>query len=177
MKILPTPARMAVLYIAFSLLLSSCGYNIGRSGYTHSDTPLAQDCEVAIRKELNGNSLPATPLGQVSLRDGGFTTNCDEAEAMRVLREEACQAGANLVYIYQERQPNFGSTCYRCEATLYRVDTTNGLQQMPAEYFESSARASLPPATKENKAAQIIGGVVGGTLGFLFGYWLVGGFN
>ena len=55
------------------------------------------------------------------MHDSGFTTTCSEADAIALLKKEACSVGANLVNITKESRPDMGSSCYRCEAGFFKI--------------------------------------------------------
>lgn len=108
----------SMILLLIMLLGSGCSYRVVRLGYK-ADKEQGMACQPVITKQYFLPDTAARRLGEVRLRDSGFTTKCGEEQALAALRREACMAGANVVKIVREQRPNFGSYCYRCEAVLY----------------------------------------------------------
>jgi len=53
--------------------------------------------------------------------DTGFTTDCSADRVVTILKEQACQAGADVVYVTEWQAPDLSSTCYRATADLIRA--------------------------------------------------------
>ena len=58
-------------------------------------------------------------LGELYVGDSGLTTRCDYNTILDILKEEAFEAGANLIKIKKVKQPDFMSTCYRFTVDLF----------------------------------------------------------
>jgi hypothetical protein len=113
-----TSASFALFFLLIMLMGTGCSYRIVRSGYK-ANKELGAACQPVITKQYFLPDSAARRVGEVRLRDSGFTTKCGEEQALAALRQEACMAGANVVKIVREQRPSFGSVCYRCEAVLY----------------------------------------------------------
>ena len=121
------------LLILVGCLASGCAASVSRIGYERPVAPPvasdpaadAQETSVLLTGDLRvvqGDS--ARLLGRVRYRDGGFSTRCDEASALRLFRGDAESVGANVVLIINEKASDLWSTCYRAEAGLYHVPDT-----------------------------------------------------
>lgn len=60
-------------------------------------------------------------LGTVRLGDSGFSTNCTYNDAIEKARITASKNGGNLLRLIEHKKPNFGSSCDRVTAEIYRV--------------------------------------------------------
>lgn len=119
------------------------------------------------------STIEARHLGEVRLGDTGFSTRCSELEARNILRQEACNVGANLVNITMEQRPNLMSTCYRCSASMYYVDA-DSLQNSQSELLAKADPEAPLEAGKNNTGVQILGYIAGFTIGYLIGYYIIG---
>ena len=118
----------SLILLILASVFSSCSYNITRKNYSN-DIDIRQakatqklgatDCEVIVRRKLEVSKDDVKFLGKMKLREGGATWDCTEADAIKILRTEACFLGANLIIITHESRPNIWSTCYSCDASFY----------------------------------------------------------
>lgn len=108
-----------VLKLALLIVFSSCSHKIVRTGYQVGDKAQGY-CDVPIKKGSLPNTSQVVKLGEVKLKDSGASTKCNEGDAIRVLKDEACYLGADVVVITNEKRPDVISSCYRCTAEFYR---------------------------------------------------------
>ena len=119
---------LVLLIPCFSI--TGYSYKVTRAGYV--DKPVTSPtCEVKLVRNYSFPDSTVTPFGRIGLHDSGFTTTCSEADAIALLKKEACSVGANLVNITQESRPDMESSCYRCEANFYKID--NGKFQIETD--------------------------------------------
>jgi hypothetical protein len=161
-----------ILFPVAILLFTGCNYKIVRSGYK-TDKSQYKTCDVVISKNITV-SEPAKKLGEIELKDGGFTSNCSEAEAVRLLKNEGCAINANVIVITAERRADFGSSCYRCKAAFYQVEGTEMLRG-DSTYSHSNLKIRVN-ADKQRNAAMITAGIVGGLVGGILAAVLFAGF-
>lgn len=154
--------------LAVTMLFSSCSYSIYRHGYLQTNAA-AGDCEVIIRKHVDLKEIQGRRVGSLLLEDSGFTVNCNEEEAREILRQEACSLGADFVHIFEEAQPGFFSSCYRCAATFYDLEDV-AKESVPIE----NSNPFLAAESAKNNSNARLGYIVGAVFGALVGYWLVG---
>jgi len=108
-----------ICFLSLLLTLSSCNYKIIRSGYAPYSGK-TESCEVSITKDLSSRDS-AQKVGTIKLKDTGFTTNCNEKQALEILKEEACSLDADVIHLVEETRPSFSSSCYRCTAEFYKT--------------------------------------------------------
>lgn len=80
-------------------------------------------------------------LGTVKVGDTGFTTKCSYEIVIGKAKEEARKVGGNLLKITKHQAPNFGSSCHRIEAAVYKVPEglfTNLVPDEP-QFFDPDA--------------------------------------
>lgn len=113
---------------------------VSRRGYYPDKSDDKQFCEVSIRgsRTIVPDSL-GVKLGSVKLKDSGFSNNCDESDAMKILQDEACALGADLIVILEDTQPDGLTTCYRCSAVFYRFHDLNTRSLYPTERYYSTS--------------------------------------
>lgn len=162
----------ALFFFAFTLVfLSSCSHKVLRIGYTKTNSEQLA-CQVSISKS---NVVPesAKVMGSIKLGDTGFSVSCSEQKAIQILKKEACSLGANVVLIKSELLPGFLSSCYRCEADFLLIKGIDSSVEQPK--IENNESVNIPPKeySPKDKQKQVLGSIIGGTLGFVLGYTLV----
>jgi len=111
--------------LILTLLLSiGCAPSIKRMHY-RSDIATGRtgspDCDMRI-EEQDGPARSGTLLGTMKIDDSGVSTNCHKRVAMKILREEACRIGADVIVLYNVREPDSRSDCYRVTADFVRQE-------------------------------------------------------
>lgn len=110
-----------VSILVILLLTINFRHQISRIGYrVDTKSLLYVDCKIPIKKfEIIPDSI-ATKIGTIKLSDAGFSVNCSEEDALKILEKEGCAVGADFVNIIKENLPDNESKCYRCKAELYK---------------------------------------------------------
>lgn len=69
------------------------------------------------------NSLPSTAqyLGDLKVKDAGFTTDCEYDRMIQEAKFAARKVGSNVLKVTKVMPPDAQSTCYRIKAELYRL--------------------------------------------------------
>ena len=80
-----------------------------------------ENCHVEFYMEMPADNTTFEIVGRIKLGDSGFSMTCSEADALAILRKEACTLGADIVNITEESRPDFWSSCYRADAVFYRL--------------------------------------------------------
>ncbi|RMH21752.1 MAG: serine protease [Gammaproteobacteria bacterium] len=79
-----------------------------------------KDCDVYVLQEGRHSKPQGIKVGTIHIGDTGFTLfGCDASSVLKKIKERACLAGANLIYITEWKEPDFWSTCYRAKADFY----------------------------------------------------------
>lgn len=113
--------KKVITLILFSLItLHSCSPKIRTNLSTNTYKPLESESEIVV-VEQNGK-VPENSkfIGDLKIGDSGFSTDCGYSKVMDEAKIAARKSGANLIHLTEVKKPNFGSTCYRIKAKLYR---------------------------------------------------------
>ena len=150
-------------------ILTGCGglHNISRTGYA-VESYTKPDCAVYFTRELKSN-VKIESKGSIVLTDKG-SSKCSPEDAFTILRNDACELDANLVVISNERMPDIGSSCYRCDATFYKVDSSFLATNYKTEEFISNE--AIESMTGKSKTASTLLYIGGFGVGFAGG-WLI----
>lgn len=157
------------LVLLISFILIGCGgtHHIARSGY-EIGAYTKQGCSVVFGRELKPN-LNSVQKGSISLTDKG-SSKCSPQDAFDILRNEACELDANLIVISNERMPDIGSSCYRCDAAFYKADSSAITNSYKAdELISPEASEKMTNQSNASKTFLYIGGFA---VGFAGG-WLI----
>lgn len=86
------PFPIACVLLAILMLFSACSHRVVRQEYnqTYDDSYVTKNCNPKFVYPSPELTLPDNFLGEVTLRDKGFSTNCSKADAFEILSEEAC---------------------------------------------------------------------------------------
>lgn len=104
------------------IILAGCSPKI-TSSLTSARPPLSKDVEVTILEADDPVPEKAEVLGQIKIGDTGFTTkNGNYAAVLNIARDQARQAGGNVVKITEHKSPDLFSSIHRIKADILRVD-------------------------------------------------------
>ncbi len=152
--------------LALFLVSMGCSHKITRIGYeqgTGNNAP----CNVVIKNMAEFDDSDIEILGTIKLGDTGFSTKCEESQAIEILRKEACALNADVVNIIEEKRADIWSTCYRVEAEFYKLkDSSKKSEVVPDFDYSDESIDYRVDVDKDNKAAMIIGSILGSLLGF-----------
>ena len=113
--------KKAILLTLFiSTILQSCSPKIRTHISTEDTKPLGSETEILIIKQDEKVPENSKFIGELKIGDSGFSTDCGYTKVMSDAKVTAKKHGANLIYLTEVKKPNFGSTCYRIKAKLYR---------------------------------------------------------
>jgi len=62
------------------------------------------------------------PIGQIEIKDGGLTLQCDYETVKKLAKQEALKLGGNCFVITEHREPNQWRTCHRIKADVFLID-------------------------------------------------------
>jgi len=159
------------LIAVFSLFfIISCSHRITRIGFA-GGAMACDTCQPVIKKMATFNNVPVKKLGTVKLGDSGFSTKCEEPDAILILKKEACAVGADIINITDEKRADVWSTCYRVEADLLKITDSAMRGKITSDPdYQNIALEYRQDQDKDRKTMMIIGGIVAGVAaGLVFG--------
>lgn len=115
--------KMKELVVALMLITfcSACSPRIGTM-ITKTYPALETDSPVEVYMLKQAVPKQSESLGVVSVGDTGFSTKCDSATVIGLIKEKARQSGGNAVLITEYVKPSFwGSSCHQMTATVLKV--------------------------------------------------------
>lgn len=111
---------------AFALLVvAGCAPAVQVTTVEQESGPREQNCQVVMFREGRQERPEGTKIGSIEVGDTGFSINCSAEKVNRILRERACAAGADVVYVKNWKLPSFASSCYRAQADFYKIPSSN----------------------------------------------------
>ena len=120
------------------IVLSGCSPKI-TSSITSAHTSLAKDAEVMVLEIDTPMPEKAEVLGQIKIGDTGFTTkNGNYAAVLNIAKEQARQAGGNVVKITEHKSPDMHSSIHRIKANILRVDDLSALSDDTSDQVVSA---------------------------------------
>lgn len=117
-----------IIYLIFvGTVIFSCSPKVA-SKISSSYQPLTQSQEIAVIEMSQPHPKNAAVLGSIKIGDSGFTTKNGTYEAvLNIAKEQARQAGGNVVKITEHKSPDMFSTIHRIKADILRVDNINDI--------------------------------------------------
>ena len=113
---------VGVLLISIAITLFSCSPTVSTSLSKHYP-PLDYDQEVWVFHLDQAQPKEAVVLGEVKIKDSGFSVNCGYPVVLNKAKLEARKHGGNAIKIIKHKLPHpLGSTCHRITARILRVD-------------------------------------------------------
>ena len=112
--------KIIILPLLISIILQSCSPKIRTQLSSEAAKPLDSETEILIIKQDENVPENSKFIGDLKIGDSGFSTNCGYTKVINDAKATAKKSGANLIYLTEVKEPNFGSTCYRIKAKLYR---------------------------------------------------------
>lgn len=160
-----------------------CSHSIRRYGYEIDKSIEMNDtCQIVFFKEMPTDTLEFKRIGRIKLGDTGFSSNCDEEDALRIIEREACELRADAVNIIEETRPNFWSTCYRAEAEFLKktkatieitgindADTTLG-EILPESYKHNTSSNAVMTRVKTDKKRKVLMALITCGAGLMLGF-------
>ncbi|WP_166963864.1 DUF2846 domain-containing protein [Yeosuana marina] len=132
---------LTILSVGF--LLHSCSPKI-RSSLTDTKFSTIEDNTQIFILGVN-EKIPESSkfVGDLKIGDSGFSTDCGYETVIENAKLTAKKSGANLIQLIEVKKPNFGSTCYRIKAKMYRNLETEKLIDLIAKH-EVKNKSRLP---------------------------------
>ncbi|WP_400193195.1 hypothetical protein [Hymenobacter sp. B81] len=83
--------------------------------------PIAAQEAFLVLKEGEVFDVQGQELGDIRIKDTGFTLSCNYDKVVALAVTRARQMGANVLWIYEHRLPSTRSTCHQIRAKAMRV--------------------------------------------------------
>ena len=131
------------LLLVLCIALSSCSPKIKSNLVTNNAQPLDSNTEVLIIKQQETIPEKSVLVGDLKIGDTGFSTDCGYTKVVEDAKETARKSGANLIFLTEVKEPNFGSSCYRIKAKMYRNLDAEVLADLSKKAFEAN-KSRLP---------------------------------
>lgn len=95
---------------------------------TYTSTP---DYEGFVIFKLNDTTdlTSAEEVGDVGIKDGGFTLRCDLESVLALAEQEARRMGANALKVYEHKYPDAWSTCHRIKAKALKLEDVSPFEK------------------------------------------------
>lgn len=117
--------KLSISCAAFaSILFVGCAPAVHTS--IHKSYP-ARSENALVTVFANTDSIPAAAemLGNVQIKDAGFSINCNYEQVMQLANKEVNKIGGNALHILWHRTPNpLGSSCHRIAANMLLLPDT-----------------------------------------------------
>ena len=162
--------KLCVFILLSLIIVSGCAHKVTRIGYQLDANFSQGNCDVIVLKSVDLSEQDYEVFGQIKLGDTRFSLDCDESTALNFLKNEACTLQANLVNITKEVSLGLDS-CYRCEAEFIRLDMER--EEIANLAIKTSEQIESDEENKKDSKQSNAFHVIGGTIGFIFGFTIV----
>ena len=149
--------KKLIFYLLIALAFSGCKHRVVRIDYDLKKSDYGQ-CFISIKRDFTPSDSIAFKVGEILLGETGFSVACSEKRAIKLLQDEGCALGADLINITKEKRPDGWSSCYRCTAEFYK-------------FKDSSIQIASDPTYQNNNVDQRVskdrkrtGGLILGTV-------------
>jgi hypothetical protein len=158
--------KILKIFVFLTLFLSGCAPTLNREGYTLNDNEkTTTDCKITVSYDQN---IKGKKIGKLKIGDSGFSVGCSEADALKILKDEGCKIGADIVVLKDIQQPDFLSSCYRVTGEFIKSDSTSAEVKESLEYSPQL----VDSREKNNAGLRVLGFIIGFAIGFSITYFL-----
>lgn len=116
-----TTKRKLSTYLLLTFIFTACAPKL-KSNLNQSFTPLSQNALVVVLDITDDQIIASKNIGELKAVDNGFSENCTYYETVENLKRLARAAGANLIRITKQKNPDKWSTCHRLWAEAFKVE-------------------------------------------------------
>lgn len=135
--------KTIILFLFTSIILQSCSPKIRTNLSSETRKPLDPGSKILVIDQNEKVPEKSEFIGELKIGDSGFSTDCGYTKVIDEAKETARKSGANLIHLTALKKPDFGSTCYRIKAKLYRNLNPDVITQI-AENKKSENKSRLP---------------------------------
>lgn len=116
-------ASMRFLLIVILFFLAGCATSDQYVRYQDTNTPKPENCDLDIYSQNLELHKKTQVIGEIQIKDTGFSVNCDSETVMAKIKIIACKEGADAIHIYNVRHPSWSaSTCFQANARFLKYD-------------------------------------------------------
>lgn len=139
--------------LLYPLLLTSCGPGVNYDQEMDLGIKKLSGCPLDIYMPGDNFSQDLIHLGSIYVGENMTATslNCGRKQVLRDLKDRACEEGADVVQIYEIKEPDFWSTCFRMRAHFFTYRNLNYQNQSP-EVLSKQKTSTL----QQNKAPKVV---------------------
>tara|TARA_B100000780_G_C20871643_1_gene346661 strand:- start:211 stop:543 length:333 start_codon:yes stop_codon:yes gene_type:complete len=102
-------------------VLNGCGTSEHVVNYETSGNLSGGSCDLDVYSEGITVSENYKIIGEISIRDSGFSTNCGQEAVMSKIKSAACGAKADAFQMFNVQHPIwYGSTCFQASARFLK---------------------------------------------------------
>ncbi len=112
--------KHSIMILIIGIIFQSCMPKVRSALSDMKYEPIEEGREIFIiglGEEVPENS---NYVGELKVGDSGFSTDCGYEKVTEEAKDVARKSGSNLILLTEIKEPNFGSTCYRIRAKMYR---------------------------------------------------------
>lgn len=112
--------RIFFVFLVGATFLISCQPSVKTVNY-EIDGSSGATCELDVYSEGLTISEDFKVIGEIEVRDTGFSLNCGKEVVMSKIKNEACAVEANAIQMFDVVQPSWwGSTCFQANARFIK---------------------------------------------------------
>lgn len=109
--------------LVFTLFIVGCATTDQYVRYQSTVSSKPKNCKLDIYSENLELHKKTQVIGEVQIRDTGFSVNCDSETVMSKIKTMACKEGADAIHVYKVRHPSWsGSTCFQANARFLKYE-------------------------------------------------------
>ena len=114
---------MRNLMLIVITFLVGCGTADHIIKYDSSNAPKRENCDLDVYSEGLTVSEKFKVIGEISVRDTGFSLNCSSEVVISKIKAQACQAGADAIQLFDVEHPHWAkSWCFQASARFLKYD-------------------------------------------------------
>jgi len=115
--------KFLTIIIAVLFLLAGCATSDQYVRYQIANDPKPDNCELDIYTQNLELHKKTQVIGEIQIRDTGFSVNCDSLTVMTKIKTMACKEGADAIHIYNVIHPSWTrSTCFQANARFLKYE-------------------------------------------------------
>ncbi|RWU07927.1 hypothetical protein EGC76_11820 [Pseudidiomarina gelatinasegens] len=112
---------MKNIFVLILLTLSGCSASNHYVRYQDGLESKSENCAIDFYSENLELHRKTQVIGEIQIRDTGFSLSCDAETVIKQIKEKACTEGADAIHLYNVSHPSWrGSTCFQANARFLK---------------------------------------------------------